>query len=110
MTIHPQVGALQMQGRGVCHGKEIVIMSTRLSFTTRTLRRSLIGTLAVLAMVPVLYFSACSSGDDGGGAPPPSNSNPPPSTGAANQFAYVISANSEIQALMASAASSRSPR
>jgi 6-phosphogluconolactonase (cycloisomerase 2 family) len=73
-------------------------MSTRLSFTTPTLRRSLIGTLAVLAMVPLLYFSACSSGDDNGGGSP-SNNNPPPGTGAAaDQFAYVISANSEIQA------------
>ena len=72
-------------------------MSTRPSFTTRTLRRSFIGTLAVLAMVPLLYFSACSSGGDNGGGGGGGTNSPPP-TGAANQFAYVISANSEIQA------------
>jgi 6-phosphogluconolactonase (cycloisomerase 2 family) len=72
-------------------------MSTRLSFTTRTLRRSLVGTLVVLAMVPLLYFSACSSGDDNGGGGSAPNNNTP--TGAANQFAYVIAAGaSEIQA------------
>lgn len=72
-------------------------MSVTLPFTIRTLRRSLIGAVSILAIVPLLYFAACSSGgDDGGGGAPPS-SNPP--TGAANQFAYVIaSAVSEIQA------------
>ena len=71
-------------------------MSVTLPFTIRTLRRSLIGAVSILAIVPLLYFAACSGGDDGGGGAPPSN-NPP--TGAANQFAYVIaSATSEIQA------------
>ena len=72
-------------------------MSVTLPFTIRTLRRSLIGAVSILAIVPLLYFAACSSGgDNGGGGAPPSN-NPP--TGAANQFAYIIaSASSEIQA------------
>ena len=72
-------------------------MSTRLSFTTRTLRGSLMRTLGVLAMVPLLYFSACSSSDDNGGGGSAPNNNTP--TGAANQFAYVIAAGaSQIQA------------
>lgn len=78
-------------------------MSISLPFTTRTLKRSLIGTLSIFAIVPLLYFAACSSSDDNGGggssSPPPSSNNPPPPTGAANQFAYVAaSGTSEIQA------------
>src|SRR5689334_4089467 len=88
-TIHPRVGALRMQGRGVCHRKEIVIMRS----STRILGRTLTGVVSVLALAPLLYFAACSSSDDnggGGGSPPPSNNNTP--TGSANQFAYVTSA------------------
>ena len=52
-------------------------MSVTLPFTIRTLRRSLIGAVSILAIVPLLYFAACSSGgDNGGGGAPPSN-NPP---------------------------------
>jgi len=72
-------------------------MSVTLPFTIPTLRRSLIGAVSILAIVPLLYFAACSGGDDGGGGAPPSNNNAP--TGSANQFAYVTSAGtSEIQA------------
>ena len=73
-------------------------MSITRPFTTRRFGRSLIGTLSILAIVPLLYFAACSSSDDSGGgsAPPPSNNTP---TGAANQFAYVAASGaSEIQA------------
>lgn len=72
-------------------------MSVTLPFTIPTLRRSLIGAVSILAIVPLLYFAACSSGGDNGGGGAPPSSNPP--TGAANQFAYIIaSASSEIQA------------
>src|SRR6187551_1319049 len=98
MNIHPRVGALRMQSRGVCHRKETVIMSITRPFTTRRFGRSLIGSLSIFAIVPLLYFAACSSSDDSGGgsAPPPSNNTP---TGAANQFTYVAASGaSEIQA------------
>src|SRR5262245_21336049 len=75
-------------------------MSATLPFTTGTLKRSLFGTLAILAIVPLIYFAACSSSDDNGGG---GSSSPPPGGGgggsSANQFAYVITAaSSEIQA------------
>ena len=75
-------------------------MSRTRSFTTSALKRSLMGMLSTLAILPVLYFTACSSGGDsgGGGTPPPTNTNNTP-TGAANQFAYLTAAGtSEIQA------------
>jgi 6-phosphogluconolactonase (cycloisomerase 2 family) len=55
--------------------------------------------VAMLAIAPLGYFSACSSGDDngggGGGTPPPGGGGP----STANQFAYVINASdSEIRA------------
>jgi 6-phosphogluconolactonase (cycloisomerase 2 family) len=62
------------------------------------LRRSLVGTLSILAIVPLLYFAACSSSDDNGGG---GGGTPPPGGGgsSANQFAYVIASGaSEIQA------------
>jgi 6-phosphogluconolactonase len=75
-------------------------MSVTLPFTIRTLRRSLIGAVSILAIVPLLYFAACSSGDDGGGAPPPSNNPPPGGSTSNNQFGYVIDAAvSEVRAL-----------
>jgi 6-phosphogluconolactonase len=72
-------------------------MSITRPCTTHMLRRSVIGALSILAIAPLLYFSACSSGDDGGGG---GGGTPPPSGGSsANQFAYVIAAaTSEIQA------------
>jgi 6-phosphogluconolactonase len=71
-------------------------MDSSFSFTTRTLKRSLYGALSILAIAPLIYFSACSSGgDDGGGG----GGTPPGGTGAANQFMYVAaSGTSEIQA------------
>lgn len=69
-------------------------MNSSFPLTMRTLKRSLYGALAILAIAPLLYFSACSSGDDGGGGTPGTTP-----TGAANQFAYVASSGtSEIQA------------
>jgi 6-phosphogluconolactonase (cycloisomerase 2 family) len=75
-------------------------MSISLPIKSRTLSRSFVATLSMLAIVPLLYFAACSSGGDdgGGGGTPPSNNNNTP-TGAANQFVYVTAAGtSEIQA------------
>lgn len=67
-------------------------MSITRPFTTRTLRRSLIGSLSIFAIVPLLYFAACSSSDDSS-APPPTTSNPPGTAGnTATQFGYVIDA------------------
>jgi 6-phosphogluconolactonase (cycloisomerase 2 family) len=72
-------------------------MSITRSSTSRMLQRSLVGTLSILAIVPLLYFAACSSSDDnggGGGAPPPGGGG-----STANQFAYVIASGaSEVQA------------
>jgi 6-phosphogluconolactonase (cycloisomerase 2 family) len=75
-------------------------MSISLPTKSRTVKRSLMGAVSILAIVPFMYFAACSSGGDdsggGGSTPPPSNNTP---TGSANQFAYVTSAGtSEIQA------------
>ena len=69
-------------------------MSVTLPFTIRTLRRSLIGAVSILAIVPLLYFAACSSGGDGGGGTPPSTNTPTPPGGGstATQFGYVIDA------------------
>ena len=68
-------------------------MSITRPYTTHRLRRSVIGALSILAIAPLLYFSACSSGGDSGGAPPPSSSPPPGSGGTtATQFGYVIDA------------------
>lgn len=68
-------------------------MSATLPFSTRTLKRWVIGMLSIAAIVPLLFFAACSSGDDnGGGSPPPGGGS------SANQFAYVIAGSSEIRA------------
>ena len=66
-------------------------MRITLPFTIGTLKRSLIGTLSILAIVPLIYFAACSSSDDNGGG---GGGTPPPGGGgsSANQFAYVIAA------------------
>ena len=70
-------------------------MSSTFPVTTHNVRKVIFGALSILAIAPVLYFTACSSGGDngGGGTPPPSGGS------SANQFAYVIAAGaSEIQA------------
>jgi hypothetical protein len=41
--------------------------SKRIPFTSRTLRRSIVGAVSILALAPLLYFAACSSGSDNGG-------------------------------------------
>jgi 6-phosphogluconolactonase (cycloisomerase 2 family) len=65
--------------------------SKRIPFTSRTLRRSIVGAVSILALAPLLYFAACSSGsDNGGGGSTNNNTNNNPPPGAANQFAYVI--------------------
>ena len=70
-------------------------MSATLPFPTHTVKRSVIGMLSLLAIVPLLYFAACSSGDDNGGGA----SSPPPGGGSsAIQNAYVIAGDTEIQA------------
>lgn len=77
-------------------------MSITSPFTTRRLTRSLFGALSILAIAPMLYFTACSSSDDnngGGGSTPPGNNQPGGGGSSANQFAYVIASGaSEIQA------------
>ncbi|NWF71418.1 MAG: beta-propeller fold lactonase family protein [Nitrospirae bacterium] len=69
-------------------------MSRATVLTTSQLRqRRFYQGLFMLALAPMLFFTACSSSDDNGDG----NTNNAPS-GATNQFAYVIGAGGEIQA------------
>lgn len=74
-------------------------MSAMRALTTRRLKRSLLGTLSILAIVPVLYFAGCGGDEDNGGGAPPPGGGGGGGTSNAEQFAYVINAgDSEIRA------------
>jgi len=93
--IHPLVGAPRAEPWGF-NRKETVIMSATIR-TSHISRLRALSLLAILAITPLGYFSACSSGDDNGGG---GGGSPPPGGGStADQFAYVINAgDSEIRA------------